>query len=121
MTSEGVRPQSLGRIDPWEEEDAMIRLAMAVAIATTAVLWATPTPAAEMPTRKQHVNSAGMKLVRVEAGEFLMGQGDAPPKSKAEWAGRDWDESPAHKVKIGHAFYLGACEITNAQYERFAP
>src|SRR5262249_38687350 len=32
-----------------------------------------------------------------------------------------WDESPAHKVKITKLFYLGATEVTNAQYEQFDP
>ena len=66
-------------------------------------------------------NSLGMKFIRIEPGDFIMGQGGAPPKSRADWSGRDWDESPAHRVKISRPFYLGACEVTNAQYERFDP
>src|SRR5207248_3236526 len=57
----------------------------------------------------------------VEPGEFVMGQGDGPPKSRDEWTARDWDEAPAHKVKMTKAFYLGATEVTNAQYEQFDP
>jgi formylglycine-generating enzyme required for sulfatase activity len=62
-----------------------------------------------------------MKLVRIEAGQFLMGQSEAAPKSRAEWLERDGDESPAHPVKISRALYLGATEVTNAQYEQFQP
>src|SRR5262245_58942653 len=64
-------------------------------------------------------NSIGMKLRRIEPGEFLMGQGDGPPKTRREFEQRDEDEAPAHKVVIGKAFYLGTYEVTNAQYERF--
>ena len=81
----------------------------------------TPASAQPLPAAKEHVNSIGMKLVRVEAGEFRMGQGDAPPKSRDEWLERDGDEAPAHLVKIGSPFHLGAQEVTNAQYERFDP
>ncbi len=66
-------------------------------------------------------NSAGMKLVRIEAGDFVMGQGETPPRTREEWDLRDWDEAPAHPVRISRAFYLGATEVTNAQYERFDP
>lgn len=67
----------------------------------------------------QLVNSLGMKLVRIEPGEFVMGNGAEPPRDRATWETRDWDEAPAHPVKITRAFYLGAHEVTNAQYEAF--
>src|SRR5205807_1278227 len=66
-------------------------------------------------------NSLGMKMVRIEPGEFLMGTGTEPPRERKDWETRDWDESPAHNVKISKAFYLGAFEVTNAQYEQFDP
>ena len=66
-------------------------------------------------------NSIGLKLVRIEAGSFIMGAGDAPPKSLDEWAKRDYDESPAHKVTISRLFLMGATEVTNSQYEQFDP
>ncbi len=76
---------------------------------------------AELPRGKAFTNSVGMKLARIEPGSFLMGCGEKPPASAKEWAGRDWDESPAHKVKITRAFFMGACEVTNAQFEKFDP
>jgi formylglycine-generating enzyme len=73
------------------------------------------------PTEKVFANSLGMKLVRLEPGEFVMGQGEAAPRTKDEWLARDWDEAPAHRVRITCHFYLGATEVTNTQYEQFDP
>src|SRR5262245_48662084 len=64
-------------------------------------------------------NSSGMKFKRVEAGEFVMGLGSAPPRTREEWTQRDGDEAPAHPVRISKPFYLGVYEVTNAQYEKF--
>ncbi|MBN1350277.1 SUMF1/EgtB/PvdO family nonheme iron enzyme [candidate division KSB1 bacterium] len=55
-------------------------------------------------------NSIGMKMIRINAGSFMMGQADG-----------DWDEHPVHRVKISKPFYIGATEVTNAQYEQFDP
>jgi sulfatase modifying factor 1 len=70
---------------------------------------------------KDETNSLGMKLVRIEPGEFLMGSGEGPPRSKEEWQSRDADESPAHKVRITRPFFMSVTEVTNSQYERFDP
>jgi len=80
--------------------------------------------AADAP--KEITNSIGMKLMRVEPGSFLMGQ-DGPPADyqTTRHADRcdqaDWDEKPAHRVKITTAFYVGSTEVTNAQYRQFKP
>jgi formylglycine-generating enzyme required for sulfatase activity len=76
---------------------------------------------AEIPEGKEHTNSIGMKLVRIEAGAFIMGQGDGAPATRAEWATRDHDESPVHAVKVTQPFLMGAHEVTNLQYEAFDP
>jgi formylglycine-generating enzyme required for sulfatase activity len=55
-----------------------------------------------------------LELVLVPAGEFPMGA----PESEAE---RQIAEGPVHKVRITRPFYLGAFEVTNAQYRRFRP
>ncbi len=69
------------------------------------------TRGAEMPTDKSIVNSLGIRLVRIQPGSFLMGTAE----------GGDFDERPVHRVTISGAFYLGATEVTNAQYEQFDP
>ena len=51
-------------------------------------------------------------MVDIPAGTFTMGTEGA--------SGEDYDEAPAHLVSVS-AFKMSACEITNIQYEEFAP
>jgi len=50
----------------------------------------------------------GLRLVRIAAGEFEMG-------SPADEAGREAQEV-LHRVRITHPYYLGATEVTQAQW-----
>ncbi len=50
------------------------------------------------------------EFVRIEAGNFLMGVRDNPGWSV------DADEMPEHEVTISSDFWLGATEVTQAQY-----
>jgi len=95
----------------------MLRLAVAVAI----VFGTIPLALVELPAGKEQTNSLGMKLVRIEPGEFVMGSGEAPPKTREDWDTRDWDEAPAHAVKLSKPYFLGTTEVTNLQYEQFDP
>lgn len=57
-------------------------------------------------------NSLGMKLVRIPAGEFLMGipdsgNGAEPPP-----------ECPVHRVVLSRAFWLGQYEVTQQQFQQ---
>jgi hypothetical protein len=57
-------------------------------------------------------NSAGIKMLPVEDGKFIMGGGSS----------RDyWDQSPAHEVTISKPFYISETEITVEQYKLFDP
>jgi formylglycine-generating enzyme required for sulfatase activity len=56
-------------------------------------------------------DSIGVKLVRIPAGEFVMG---SPPDEK----GRRADE-PQRKVRLTRDFYLGQFEITRGQFRKF--
>jgi formylglycine-generating enzyme required for sulfatase activity len=51
-----------------------------------------------------------MELVLIPAGEFVMGD----PHGAA-------DERPMCRVKIERPFWMGTCEVTNAQFQRFRP
>ena len=97
------------------------RLFLALALAVICSRPAGQLAAGELPRGQAFVNSIGIKLVRIEAGKFVMGSGDAPPRTREEWNERDWDEAPAHRVTISRPLFMGATEVTNAQYEQYAP
>lgn len=69
-----------------------------------------PSAAESLPEEISFTNSLGMKLVRIEPGEFIMGSESG-----------EFDERPARKVSVSQPFYLGVTEVTNAQYEKFDP
>jgi len=56
------------------------------------------------------VNSVDMVLVPIPAGEFMMGS----PASEPDRG----DDETQHEVKITKPFYLGAHEVTQAQYQQ---
>lgn len=56
-------------------------------------------------------NSIGLKLIRIPAGEFLMGSPPAEP-------GRREDE-PQRRVRITRAFEIGQFEVTRGQFRLF--
>ena len=88
-----------------------------------AAVWMLAPAAAAQP--KEITNSVGMRLVRIEPGAFTMGFAGAPLSDAIAvrpWrANGDFDERPAHRVRISTLFYMGAFEVTNAQYEQFDP
>ena len=49
-----------------------------------------------------------LRLVRIPAGDFLMGRDRGAP-----------DEQPPTHVRIAKPFWMGECEVTNAQFRRF--
>jgi formylglycine-generating enzyme required for sulfatase activity len=55
-------------------------------------------------------DSIGMTLVPIPAGEFQMGSPDSDPDALD-------NERPQHRVRITRPFYLGACPVTQAQYQ----
>ena len=113
------------------------------------LLLAAPRGAAKMPDGPTYTNSIGMRLVRIPAGSFSMGHASELPDAltepltyptRSEMTARfpggdpalfeiptghvrtgDFDERPVHRVTISRPFYMGAHEVTNAQYERFDP
>ena len=67
--------------------------------------------AAQLALGDPVVNSVGMVLVPIPAGEFMMG---SPDSAKAPGSG----EKPQHLVKITKPFYLSVNEVTQRQYEK---
>jgi formylglycine-generating enzyme required for sulfatase activity len=76
-----------------------------------------------MPSEKQFINSAGIKLLRIEPGSFMMGNDKGLPKHlaapNADLRSGDYDESPVHKVTITKTFYISETEVTIEQYRKF--
>jgi len=66
------------------------------------------------PMPKEYTNSVGMKMIRIEAGVFSMGQ-------EGNEDDCDWDEQPAHKVIISKPSYMSETEVTLEQYRQFRP
>jgi formylglycine-generating enzyme required for sulfatase activity len=62
--------------------------------------------------RPRLINVLGIKLVLVPAGEFFMGSSDTDPAAKEI-------EKPRHRVLISRPFYLGAHEVTVAEFRAF--
>src|SRR5205807_1360180 len=60
------------------------------------------------PVAPTLVNSIGMELVLIPAGTFLMGS----PDGEGEEA-----ERPQHEVEITRPFLLGACPVTQQEYQ----
>jgi sulfatase modifying factor 1 len=65
------------------------------------------------PRAEATVNSIGMRLVRIPAGEFEMGSPSNEPGHAA-------NEGPVRHVRITRPFEIGAHEVTNAQFRAFA-
>ena len=71
----------------------------------------TSTPAAN-EAKPEIVNSIGMKLVLIRAGNFRMGSPDSDKDAQAA-------EKPQHRVRIKNAFYLGKYEVTRGEFRKF--
>jgi formylglycine-generating enzyme required for sulfatase activity len=59
---------------------------------------------------REVVNSLGVRFMRIPAGDFLMGSPVGEEQAEP-------DERPQHPVRISQAFYLGAYEVTQADFE----
>ena len=77
---------------------------------------------ASEPSRiKTFTNSIGMKLVRIPAGEFMMGgEEDRHQVRKSISLLRPClGDSPRHKVRITNDFFIGQHEVTLKQFLTF--
>ena len=68
-----------------------------------------PVPAGP-PADKIITNTIGMKLVLIPAGNFEMGSAESESEHKIS--------EYKHTVRITKPFYLGMCEVTQAEYRR---
>jgi formylglycine-generating enzyme required for sulfatase activity len=64
---------------------------------------------------EEFTNSVGMKLIRIKAGTFVMGQ-ERDPEGRnitvtygnRQWLGGEIDEEPVHEVRISRPFHMSA-------------
>jgi serine/threonine protein kinase len=70
-------------------------------------LW---TSTSDSQARDTFTNTLGMLMVRLPAGEFLMG---SPDQEK----GRRPDEGPCHPVRLSREFHMSVTEVTNGQFQ----
>ena len=68
-------------------------------------------PTNQVKPLKTTMNSIGMKMVLIPAGEFTMGAPDD------EIHGVEGDDFPPHRVRITKPFWFGAYEVTQMEYE----
>jgi len=58
------------------------------------------------PKQKRIIPDLGIECVYIKAGAFRMGSAESGPD----------DEKPVHQVKISRDYWMGTCEITQAQW-----
>jgi eukaryotic-like serine/threonine-protein kinase len=74
---------------------------------------------------RQRVNSIGMALVEIPAGEFFMGSDEQEINrliglgGKAQRADMYRSEGPQHRVRISKPFYFGRTSVTIGQFRQF--
>jgi len=77
------------------------------------------------PVAEEVVNSIGMRLVPIPAGEYLMGGQEPAERLAHEFQAHNRkaeefrDEYPSHRVRITQPFLLGKFEVTVGQFRRF--
>ena len=71
-------------------------------------------------------NSLGMSLVRIPAGEFMMGSDESIASLEKDFPLMErqrleelFDEAPVHRVRITKDFFLGQTEVTVGQFRQF--
>ena len=87
-----------------------------VAWKTETVTVRTATPEGMKPTEvAYHINSIGMKHVRIEPGTFHAGLSDAQMRQL------HMSLEHGHQVTLTRPYFIGAFEVRNSDYEKFKP
>src|SRR5205814_345190 len=72
------------------------------------------------PPGREWTNSIGIQLVRIEAGEFMMGADETDPDAEDdEFVDKAAGRKEKHRVRITRPFHLGLTEVTRGQFRRF--
>ncbi len=106
------RPKKARR--PWFWPVAACLLGLLASGGLATFLWQYSGDQNVPPTAARIENSVGMKLVRIGAGKFRMGS----PATEEARDPADKGSEEQHDVEIAKPFYLGAHEVTQAQYQK---
>jgi sulfatase modifying factor 1 len=100
--------------------------ARSLGVVMLALVGVTPDQPGRPGPGRAEVNSIGMTLVPIPAGEFVMGDPEpaealakAFPAYEAARVADLKDETPAHRVRITKAFEMGKFEVTVGRFRRF--
>ena len=102
----------------------MNRIVVRVLVGLFAALPLSPAQSGEPP--RAVVNSIGISLVPIPAGEFPMGSTESEIRMLIEEGGKAKRESlfrsegPRHRVRITRPFHLGKTSVTIGQFRQFA-
>jgi formylglycine-generating enzyme required for sulfatase activity len=91
------------------------------------IFWASLATSQERDPKpvKEKTTSTGLKMVRIPAGEFMMGGVESAEDLVKAFAAYKRepeffkDEYPQHRVKITKPFYMGKCEVTVGDFKKF--
>lgn len=81
-----------------------------------------PVPVRRAKFGTTFVNTIGMKLTGIEAGEFLMGSRETPQQVAQAFGEQPQsfsNEHPLRRVRIRRPFFIGITEVTFGQYRQF--
>lgn len=113
------------------KDNGQERTQQALMIGMLFALFASPATTTELPTTAEFVNSIGMRFVRIDSGEFQMGNDTRLNKAILDvteigndiaiWLPEfgDMDERPVHSTTLTQPFYMATTEVTNEQFERY--
>lgn len=94
-----------GKVDPMSAHRcSCLSAGGPVFLAAVLSVAAAPAPGAAEPAPATFTNTVGMVLARVAPGTFRMGSGE------------DFNDGPVHEVTISRPYFIGAREVTQAQF-----
>ena len=117
--NESQHPKLKGNLTVEALDFEIVSLAAPRRVPSQPRMRAADAPKPPLPTgdeSEEIVNSIGMKLKLIPAGEFLMGSSDSDVAAALKADSSITDESPQHRVKISQPFYAGVYEVTQGEY-----
>jgi formylglycine-generating enzyme required for sulfatase activity len=93
------------------------------AVAVCATFFALALLKGQGGSAREYRNSVGMKMIRIPAGSFRMGNDRPTDPAKLGqhplFKDGDYDEKPVHDVRITHDYWISETEVTVVQFQKF--